>query len=398
MQRFGCFQKEDPAMQNSITIIGLDVHKDSIEAAALPPGFDDVQDRQSFGPNRSKLLKWLRRMKRKWGLIEVVYEAGGCGYELYRELTRRGIRCRVAAPSETPRKAGEKRKKTDRIDARKLAILHRAGALTMVSVPDQEDEALRSVMRLRRKLVRDATRTRTQICSHLLRLGQVYRESSNWTNAHWDWLKSLRLPLADEQFTLDRYVEHLEFLESQLGEVEELIRERSRSEEHVDRAARLMALKGINVIAAMVLTAETGDFLRFASARQFMDWVGLVPGVHQSGETRRGLSITKAGNSHCRHMLIQATWSIVRNHPTAGRHLRRRWKGQPAWVTQLSQKAMKRIHRRYWHLMQRGKLKQVAVVAAARELAGFVWAIMQPPEVASNDVQPRRHAQTEVVV
>ena len=374
-------------MRRSNTIVSLDVHRDSIVGGSLPPDFDDLQDEKRLKFDLPKLVKWLRRVQERWGSIDVLYEAGGCGYVIYRELRSRGIPCFVIAPSLIPRKPGEKKKKTDRIDVKKNALAYRAGTLTMVSVPDQEDEALRSVMRLRRKLVKDATRARSQICSHLLRHCLVYREGTNWTHGHWDWLKALSLPLSDEQFSLDRYIEKLEFLEGQLAEVEQLIRERARTAEHVDRCARVMSLKGLDVVGSMTLTAETGDFLRFAAAKQYMDWVGLVPGIWQSGETSRSRGITKAGNSHCRHMLIQAAWSIVKNHPTASRKLRTRWKGQPAWVIRLSQRAMKRVHQRYWHLHHRGKLKQVAIVAAARELAGFVWAIMQPQEIANSRPQ-----------
>jgi transposase len=370
-------------MRNSSTIVSLDVHRDTIVGGALPPDLDDIQDEKRLGFNLPKLVKWCRHLEQRWGAIEVIYEAGGCGYVIYRELTRRGIPCSVIAPSLIPRKPGEAKKKSDRIDVRKNAKAHRAGTLTMVSVPTPEDEALRSVMRLRGRLVKNATQSRNQICSHLLRQGHVFREGANWTNAHWDWLKALSLPLEDEQFALDRYLEKLEFIEAQLAEVDQRIRERARTAEHLDRTARVMCLKGLDVTAAMVLIAETGDFLRFSSAGQYMDWVGMVPGVWQTGTTSHSLGITKAGNRHCRHILIQAAWSIVRNHPTASRKLRARWEGQPTWATVLSQRAMKRVHHRYWSLLHRGKEKQVAIVAAARELAGFVWAIMQPPEIAN---------------
>ena len=156
-------------MPKSNTIVSLDVHRDSIVGGALPPDFDVLQDEKRLPCDLAKLVKWLRHLEARWGPIEVIYEAGGCGYVIYQELRSRGIPCFVIAPSLIPRKPGQKKKKTDRIDIKKNALSYRAGDLTMVSVPDQEDEALRSVMRLRRKLVRDATRIRTQICSHLLR-------------------------------------------------------------------------------------------------------------------------------------------------------------------------------------------------------------------------------------
>ena len=152
----------------------------------------------------------------------------------------------------------------------------------------------------------------------------------------------------------------------------------------VDRAGRLMCLKAFDVTGAMAMTAEVGDFLRFPTAESFMAYVGLVPGVRQSGGTRqKGVGITKAGNSHCRHILIQAAWVIVRSPPRAGKRLREQWKGQRAWVVRHSQRAMTRLHKRYWYLVHRGKAPQEAITAVARELSGFVWAVMQPQEMPS---------------
>jgi len=133
------------------------------------------------------------------------------------------------------------------------------------------------------------------------------------------------------------------------------------------------------------MVSEVGDFTRFPTARHFTSFMGLAPGVWESGGTcKSGVAITKAGNAHCRRVLIEAVQSIVPHRPTAGKALRERWKGQPAWVVRHAQKAMKRIHSRYWFLVHRGKSKQKAIVAAARELAGFVWAIMQAEDLSRN--------------
>ena len=363
-------------MSQDITFVGLDVHKDSIVGAALPPGFDACPGEQSFGPDFSRLLRWLRRIERKWGPIRVCYEASGAGYVLYRYLTEHGVLCEVVAPSLIPKKPGERRK-TDRRDARHLAIQYRAGALTMVSVPDREDEAVRALVRLHHALRKDVLRARHQVLKHLRRNGVVYRTAKHWTKSHWKWLHSVELDPLHEQFVLRAYLEKLEYLLAQLGDVDARIEEEAFHGDFADRARRLMCLRGIAVTGSMTLASEVSDFHRFPTAPKFMDYVGLTVSEWSSGsESRRG-SITKAGSGHCRHVLIQAAWCLVRSRPRTSPRLRDRWEGQPPWVIALAQKAMKRLYRRYWQLVNKGKPPQVAITAVARELAGFVWAIMQ---------------------
>ena len=363
-------------MAQDITSVGLDVHKDSITAAALPPGHETCQDERTFASDFARLLKWLRRVERKWGPIRVCYEASGAGYVLYRYLTERGVACEVVAPSLIPKRPGDRRK-TDRRDARQLAVLLRAGALTMVHVPDREDEAVRALVRLRHALRKDALRARHQVLKHLRRNGEVYRAGDSWTKKHWTWLQSMELDLAHEQFVLRRLLEKLEYLLAQLGEVDARIEEEAFHGEFAERASRLMCLRGIAVTGSMTLASEISDFRRFPTASTFMDYVGLSVSEESSGQRRRLGSITKAGNSRCRHILVQAAWSIVRTRPRTSARLRERWEKQPAWVVAAAQRAMTRLHGRYLRLVYRGKPTQVAITAVARELAGFVWSIMQ---------------------
>jgi transposase len=363
-------------MVQGITFVGLDVHKDSITGAALPPGSESCPDEQTMPADFVRLAKWLRRIRRKWGEVRICYEASGAGYVLYRCLEERGWHVEVVAPSLIPKRPGDQRK-TDRRDARQLAVLYRAGALTMVAVPDREDEAVRALVRLHHALRKDVLRARHQVLKHLRRNGEVYRAASHWTKSHWKWLHSVELSLPHEQFVLRTFLEKLEYLLAQLDEVDARIEKEAFDGDFADRASRLMCLRGIAVTGSMTLASEVSDFLRFPTAPKFMDYVGLTVSEHSSGnESRRG-SITKAGSSHCRHVLIQAAWALVRTRPRTSPRLRAQWEGQPPWVVALAQKAMKRLHQRYWHLVHRGKLPQVAITAVARELAGFVWAIMQ---------------------
>lgn len=370
-------------MSQDITYIGLDVHKDSITGAALPGLAPAVAETKTMPADVARLVKWLRRMERKHDReLLVCYEASGAGYVIHRALTKRGIVCEVAAPSLIPKKPGDRRK-TDRIDAGQLAHHLRNGSLTMVMVPDREDEALRALVRWREALVGDRTRIKHRTRTHLQRNGLVYREGTNWTKAHREWLGQIQLDLADEQFVHEKHLESLDALTAQIEEVEGRIKERAFSESYVDRVARIQCLKGFALTTATTMVSEVGDFTRFPTARHFTSFMGVTPGVWESGGTRRpAVGITKAGNAHCRRVLVEAAMTIVNTRPCAGKKLRERWKGQPAWVVRHAQKAMKRLHARYWSLVHGGKMKQKAIVAVARELAGFVWAIMQAEDLS----------------
>lgn len=363
-------------MSQDITFVGLDVHKDTITGAALPPGSEVCQEEATFPSDLARCAKWLRRIQRRWGPLRVCYEASGAGYVLYRYLTEHDIRCEVVAPSLIPKRPGDRRK-TDRRDARQLAVLFRAGALTMVSVPDREDEAVRALVRLHHALRKDVLRARHQVLKHLRRNGEVYRGTHHWTKSHWAWLQALELALPAEQFVLRTLLSKLEYLLAQLQEVDARIEEEAFDGDFADRASRLMCLRGIAVTGGMTLASEVSDFLRFPTAPKFMDYVGLTVSEQSSGEKSHRGGITKAGSSHCRHVLIQAAWAAVKTRPRTGPRLRAQWEGQPPWVVALAQKAMRRLYRRYWHLVHRGKAPQVAITAVARELAGFAWAIMQ---------------------
>jgi transposase len=259
-----------------------------------------------------------------------------------------------------------------------MAIQHRAGGLTMVHVPDREDEAVRALIRCRRALTKDILRARHQVLKHLRRNGLVFHGTrNNWTQAHWAWLERVELDHRPEQIVHRTYMEKLRYLLAQRDDVDEEIRAVAFSDAYLERADRLLCFKGIDTFGAMAMVSEVGDFHRFPTATGFMDYVGLVPTEHSSGSSIRRGGITKTGNSHCRHILIQASWAIVKSQPRVVNRLRTQWEGRPPWLVALSLRAMKRLHGRFWYLVNRGKLRQVAIVAVARELAGFVWAAMQ---------------------
>jgi transposase len=369
-------------MGEHITFIGLDVHKETITVAlAESGGRGDVREYGRIANTPEALTRLVVKLKRTGGELRFCYEAGPCGYGIQRHLTAAGHDCVVVAPSLIPRKPGE-RIKTDRRDAVNLARLHRAGELTAVWVPDPAHEAIRDLVRARLAAVRALRQARQQLSGFLLRHGRHYSRQA-WTLMHRRWLSGLRF----EQ-TLHHIV-----LEDLIATVEAATERRDRLTRQIEAAARqwslapvakaLQALRGVALVNAVTLVAELGDITRFASPRQLMAYLGLVPSEQSSGQTRRQGGITKAGNGAARRMLIEAAWSY--RHPArVSRELLLRQEGLPRPIREIAWKAQLRLCRRYRRLTHTGKQANVVTTAIARELAGFIWAVAREVEIAGD--------------
>lgn len=363
-------------MKKGITHVALDDSKRVIVAAILRPGEEDSELRQI--PNEPRLIRRLFERLKREGAVRACYEAGPSGYDLYRQLTALGVPCEVIAPALTPRRPGQ-RIKTDRRDAVKLVRLFRAGELTPIRVPEEAEEAVRDFLRCREDLQEDLLRWRHRLLKFLARHGRVYHSGRNWTQRHWTWLRSQRFedPLLTR--TLDEYRFTVEQLLTRLAELEREIEAIAEREPHREPVGWLRCFRGIDTLSALTLLMEIGDFQRFHSPRELMAYLGLVPSEYSTGERERRGSVTKAGNSHARRVLVEAAWHY-RHPPRLGRSLAERSRGQPKPVLAQAWKAQQRLHRRYCHLVGRGKRPPVAVVAIARELVGFVWAAMTGTE------------------
>jgi transposase len=355
----------------------MDVHKDSLTIAVLPAVAKTPTRVEKLPNDLPALKKWLARLARD-GELRACYEASGAGYVLHRALREWGHACEVIAPSLIPKRVGVQRKH-DKRDAVDLARLYRAGELVVVRIPSEAEERVRDVVRCREIFQREILKSRHYLLKFLARRGFVYREGTNWCTPHLKWLQHLTTdgsPLAAEDRLV--YREFHALLLYKLQRREELDREIERLAELPTLAPMVRALqcyRGFSVHSAMVLATEIVDWRRFDHPRQLACYLGLVSREDSSGDRVRLGSITKAGNSHCRHVLIQAAWSY-RHRPQISVDLKRRQQGQPPAVIAHAWKAQQRLHQRYNHLAYR-KRPQIAVVAVARELIGFLWAVMR---------------------
>jgi len=346
--------------------VGLDVHARSIRLAAIRG--DQLLEERTLAHDEEAVEQVLRR----WTAVRCCYEAGPTGFGLQRYLVERGIDCQVVAPGLVPQRAGD-RVKTDSRDARKLARLLAGGLLTPIYVPPRELEAARDLVRAREDARLDRMRDRHRLSKFCLRHGRRL-PTSTWTVARRSWLSEQRFEFAAQQQTFDTYVHTVDLVDARIVQLERAIRETAEQQPWRELVAKLRCLRGVDTLTALALVTEIGDFGRFRSAEEFMAFVGLVPSERSSGERRQQGSITKVGNAHVRRLLVESAWH-ARRRPGIGYRLARRQRGQDAVVIERAWRCQQRLHARWRRMAGRGKPQQKIVVACARELAGFVWAI-----------------------
>lgn len=362
-------------MKKSIRYVGLDVHAETISVAVAEKDGEVV----SLGklPNEPKYIaKLVKKLRSGGGTVRACYEAGPCGYVLYWQLVKLDVACDVIAPTLVPVKSGD-RVKTDKRDAAKLARLHRAGELTPVWVPDVAHEALRDLVRAREAAKKDQLRSRHRLGKFLLRQGRHKPHGVNsWTQKHEKWLKKQKFEQPAHEAVFQDYLHEVEHVTERAAKLERAIDEaiEAAPEEIKAVVAGLQALRGVAKITAATIVAEIGKLSRFDKPSQLMSYSGTVSSENSSGDRVRRGGITKTGNAHLRRVLGQAAWSY-RHRPSRGADLKRRQEGLGEDVKEIAWKAQQRLHKRYWHLTNKGKDNRKVVTAVGRELLGFIWSI-----------------------
>jgi len=361
-------------MKNFSKYVGLDTHKDTIAVAIAdacggkPRFYGEIEN------TREAIHKLVKSISPHGEVVKFCYEAGPCGYGIYRQIESLGHICTVVAPSLIPSKPGD-RVKTDRRDSEKLSSLDRAEELTAVWVPGKEQEAMRDLTRAREDMKEFERIAKQRLKAFLLRHGQVYDTGRcSWTQTYFRWLEKIKFDIPVQQIVFQEYIEAVK--QAQARE-QSLVKEMEKALKDWDLTPiveALMSLRGVKLVAAMTILAELGDITRFESPSQLMKFLGLVPSENSSGsKTCRG-GITRAGNSHVRRVLIESSW-CYRFPARKTAYLQRYAEKCSTEVQDIAWKTQKRLCSRYQHLMQRGKLKVQVCTAIARELVGFIWAI-----------------------
>lgn len=358
--------------------LGLDVHTDSIAVSIAPGEATEVRRYGMIGGTHDDVLRLAKKLQATHPdtALRFCYEAGPHGYPLGRCLRAHGYECILVAPSKIPRQPGD-RVKTNRRDADQLARLYRAGELTAIYVPDPQDEAVRDLIRARYQVLKQQHRARQQLKMFLLRHNFRYAGTKAWTAAHLRYLATVKLPFPEQQFVFQEMVNVITEAGARLARYDTQLPRVVAGWRWAPVVKALMSLRGVALLTAATLVAELGDLHRFATARQLMGYLGLVPSEDSTGDQRRQGGITKMGNGIARRALIEAAWNY-RAPARLSRELLQRQAGLSQAVKDLAWAAQTRLHHRFKHLTRvRHKKSQVAAAALGRELAGFVWALGQ---------------------
>jgi transposase len=359
---------------HSVAYVALDTSKLRNAVAIAEAGRDgEVRYLGEIDSAPAATAKLARRLAKKHAALTFAYEAGPTGYGLYRQLKNLGHDCIVVAPSLIPQKPGD-RVKTNRRDALSLARQLRAGDLTAVWVPDPHHEAVRDLTRARGAAVRDQRAKRQQVSALLLRLGLHYPGKTTWGKAHMAWLAGHKLAHLEQRIALEEMLHAVRQAGDRIARLEQAIHAAVPDWSLAPSATALMALRGIEFIAATTLLAEIGDLTRFRTPRELMAWLGMVPSEHSTGDRIRRGAITKTGNRRARSILVECAWSY-RHPPRVSRDKLARLEAAPPAVRDIAWKAQSRLTARYRALRRAGKLDVVAITAVARELAAFIWAV-----------------------
>ncbi|MBQ1790756.1 MAG: IS110 family transposase [Oscillospiraceae bacterium] len=368
-------------MNYTTVYVGMDVHKESFTLCCYTNEKEKTEYPQKVNGHYSKVLNYINAMRKHYGDDAVFvcgYEAGCLGFTLYHQLTEHNVDCVILAPTTMPQPQGKKKVKTDKRDAMLIARCLAHKDYSPVHIPTDIDEQVKEYVRMRDDHKLALKKVKQQIIAFCLRHDYRYTEGkSNWTEKHLQWLRSLESNGVYAEI-LEEYLLTYEYLTSKLEMLESRIKELAELDEYKESVQKLRCFIGIDTITALSLVVEVGDFHRFATAGHFMSYIGLTPGEDSSGQDQNRLGITKAGNRHLRKLLSESSQCFSRGKVGAKSvALKKRQQGNPPAVIEYADKANIRLKKRFYHLvLNKGKHRNVAIIAVSRELAGFIWGMM----------------------
>lgn len=375
--------------KNSIIFVGLDTHKEFTEVVyCLDQRGSEFHQLGRIKSTKLAVGKLARNLQSKHpgAVLHFVYEAGPCGYWIYRYLTSLGHSCYVVAPSLIPKKPGQK-VKTDTRDAIELARLLRGGDLDPIYVPEPDDEAIRDLSRARENAMRDLNDSRFQLKALLLRNHIHYEGRANWSLKHLRWLTEIVLPHPAQQIVLQEMLRTVSERMARLERLDNELAHQVKLWRYYPVVKAIQAMRGIRLLTATGIIAELGDLNRFDDPKKLMSYVGLTPGEYSSGGKRKLTSITKCGNTRARRLLVEGAHSY-RYPARISTDLQIRQEGLPKNIVDHAWSAQLRLCRRYQRLLQKGKPYNVIVTAIAREMVAYIWSISK--EVVLPKVDPKK--------
>ena len=340
--------------------IGLDVHKKSWDVSIQTKDFEHKTFTQP--PEPEILVKYLRRHF-PGARYHSVYEAGFCGFWIHDELEAQGIDSMVIHPPDVPTKDKERRRKSDKVDCRKLCRSLRNGDLEAIYILSPSARADRSLVRARRAEAKQQTRLKNQISGMLNFYGIKIPEryvKSKWSGKCIRWLEGLEIENENGTDALGYYIDELKHHRRRLSELKRRVRALSRTDRYRQRVKHLLSIPGIGVITAMVILTELVDICRFKTLDQLASYIALVPGKQSSGDWELDTGLIRRGHLYLRYMFIECAWVAVRKDPAlmmAYTELTRRMSGQKA-IIRISRKLLNRVR----YVLKHNKPYVMAVV------------------------------------
>lgn len=341
----------------SIIYIGMDVHKNTYSLCAIFNSTGEILGQTKCEANIKNVLRFIESVREKSDVKEDAeilagYEAGCLGFSLYHELSFHDIPCVILAPSTMHGSVKNKKVKNDKMDAFNIATNLMHDSYKAVHVPTEHDNEIKEYIGLREDVIQSRKRIKQQISALVLRHGMRYGGKSNWTEAHIKWLEALELPEIVRE-TLDEYLKVYDYLNERIKRYDARINDFSQEDEYREPVSQITCFKGIDTLSALKIHVTISDFNRFPTAKALMSNLGMVPGENSSAEKYTNTPITKMGNAMVRKTLVECT--------------------QADDVIRYADKAVERLQRRFKKMILRGKPYNVAIMAVARELAGFIW-------------------------